>query len=259
MEKSFYSPGEQRAARVNDLFAAVAARYDLINDVQSFGLHRLWKRKVVRMAQVHPGDRALDVCCGTGDISLALARRGAQVTGLDFSRPMLNVAGERSRKLKSRETRSETADPAKFRNPAFVCGDAQHLPFPDDSFEIVTVGYGLRNLARWDAGLAEMQRVAKPGGRVLVLDFGKPKHSLWRRLYFCHLRVFVPALGRILCRNTAAYAYILESLKDYPAQEGVAAQMRALGFENVRLINFLGGVMSIHCGAKAGGSEFLPS
>ncbi len=237
MANSFYEPGSQRAARVNDLFAGIAARYDLINDVQSFGLHRFWKWRLLQLADPRPGTRALDLCCGTGDIALALAQRGAEVAGLDFSEPMLEIARRKNSKF-------------KIQNVKFLQGDAQKIPFPDNSFDIVTVGYGLRNLASLDTGLREMQRVAKPGGRLLVLDFGKPDNRWWRAIYFGYLRCFVPLLGRIFCGNPAAYAYILESLQHYPAQRGVAEKMRELGFQNVRIINFLGGMMSINCAER---------
>ena len=238
MASTFFDPGDQRAAKVGDLFARIAPRYDLINDLQSFGLHRLWKRRVIRLARPQPGERALDVCCGTGDLTLGLARCGAQVAGLDFTEPMLDVATRR---------RSE-------KRPHFVRADAQQIPFRDSSFHIVTVGYGLRNLASWETGLCEMRRVATAGGRLLVLDFGKPDNALWRKLYFGYLRIFVPWLGRVFCGNAAAYSYILESLKHYPAQHGVAAKMRDLGLVNVRVINLLGGVMTINYGEKGGGA-----
>jgi demethylmenaquinone methyltransferase/2-methoxy-6-polyprenyl-1,4-benzoquinol methylase len=236
----FYAPGEQRAAKVNDLFAAIARHYDLLNDLQSFGLHRHWKHRVVELAAVRPGQPALDVCCGTGDIALALARGGSEVTGLDFSRAMLEIA--ENRRLKS----AQSATP----NPKFIQGDAQQLPFPDNSFDAVTVGYGLRNLSSWETGLGEMLRVARPGGRLVVLDFGKPSNAVWRAIYFKHLKMTVPLLGWLFCGNADAYAYILESLKYYPAQEGVAAKMRELNLENVRVINLLGGAMAINYGEK---------
>ncbi len=134
-----------------------------------------------------------------------------------------------------------------------VCGDAQRLPFPANSFDIVTVGYGLRNLANWETGLREMQRVARSGGRLVVLDFGKPDNAFWRALYFGYLKLFVPCLGRIFCGNASAYAYILESLKHYPAQRGVAEHMRALGLTEVKVVNLLGGAMSINFGEKRNG------
>ncbi len=247
MANPFYSPGDLRAARVNALFAAIAPRYDLINDVQSFGLHRRWKWRVAELAAVRSGDRALDLCCGTGDLALALAQRGAQVVGLDFTGQMLAVAEKR--RQGSFSGPKENPQPA-IRNPQFVRGDAQQIPFADAVFDIVTVGYGLRNLASWGTGLSEMVRVAKPGGRLLVLDFGKPDQALWRLVYFSYLKLFVPILGLVFCRNAGAYAYILESLKHYPAQRGVAARMRELGLANVRIVNLLGGAISINYGER---------
>ena len=235
MSNTFYAPGEQRAAKVNDLFAAIARRYDLINDLQSFGLHRLWKRRVVNLATVKAGDRALDLCCGTGDLTLALARKGATTTGLDFSEKMLAVAAERS----------------QTQNPNFIQGDAQQVPFPENYFDIVTVGYGLRNLTSWERGVEEMVRVARPGARLIVLEFGKPANALWRTIYFTHLRLSVPLIGLLFAGNAQAYAYILESLKHYPAQLAVADKMRALKLANVRVINLLGGAMAINYSEKA--------
>ena len=237
----FYAPGEPRAAKVNDLFAAIARRYDLLNDLQSFGLHRRWKRRVAALAAAAPGARALDLCCGTGDIAFALARRGAETTGLDFSPEMLEVAESR---------RSKANRKLQVVNLKFLEGDAQQIPFPDGSFDIVTVGYGLRNLAGWERGLDEMFRVARPGARLIVLDFGKPANALWRSLYFTHLKMSVPLMGWLFCGDASAYAYILESLKHYPAQLAVAEKMRALKLENVRVINLLGGAMAINYGEK---------
>ena len=135
--------------------------------------------------------------------------------------------------------------------PRFIQGDAMRLPFPDAHFDIVTVGYGLRNLVSWEIGLREMVRVAKPGARLLVLDFGKPDNPRWRAVYFTYLRCFVPLLGLLVCQNASAYAYILESLRHYPAQRGVEARMRGLGLIQVRVENFLGGAMSINYGVKS--------
>jgi len=283
MSNAFYAPGPQRAAKVGDLFAAVARRYDFINDLQSFGLHRRWKRLAAQLASVRPGDRALDVCCGTGDLAFALAASGADVVGLDFSEAMLAVAKAKVQNQQSRAiaksnflkgsdtlpgvvanqqvgpTVSEISfgnqanvhrPPSTVPNPQFLHGDALRVPFPDASFEIVTVGYGLRNLVSWEAGLSEMTRVAKPGGRLVVLDFGKPDCVFLRTVYFTYLKLVVPLLGLIFCHNAGAYAYILESLKRYPAQRAVEAKMRELGLTNVRVVNLLGGAMSINLGQK---------
>ncbi len=242
MTNEFYKPGEQRAARVGELFATIARCYDLINDIQSFGLHRLWKRRVLQLTRVQPGERALDLCCGTGDITLALAGKGAEATGLDFSEPMLQVAREKSDRLTSAANQ-----PAKIE---FIRGDAQEIPFRENTFDVLTIGYGLRNLADLDRGLRDMLRVAKPGGRLVALEFGKPRNPLWRAIYFSYLKFMLPIFGKIFCGNSAAYAYILESLTHYPTQHEVAAKMSSLGWRNVRVFNPMGGVMSIHCAEK---------
>ena len=138
----------------------------------------------------------------------------------------------------------------EVQSPQFLHGDAQQIPFPDQSFDIVTVSYGLRNLSSWERGLSEMWRVAKPGGRLLALDFGKPDNAAWRALYFGYLRLVVPVFGKLFCSDSQAYAYILESLKHYPAQHGVAAKLQELGCCDVRIIPLLGGVMTINIGVK---------
>jgi demethylmenaquinone methyltransferase / 2-methoxy-6-polyprenyl-1,4-benzoquinol methylase len=239
VSNEFYAPGKARAAKVNQLFARIARRYDFLNDLQSFGLHRSWKQRVVALAKVTPDARALDLCCGTGDIAFALAQAGAPTTGLDFSAEMLGVAAQRKQRIA-----------AGKRAPEFIQADAQQLPFPENSFDIVTVGYGLRNLTSWERGLEEMGRVARPGARLVVLDFGKPPNALWRALYFLHLQLSVPLIGLLFCGNAQAYAYILESLKHYPAQLAVAEKMQAMNLKNIRVIHLLGGAMAINYAEK---------
>lgn len=238
MDNKFYEAGEKRAEKVNDLFAAVAPRYDLINDLQSFGMHRLWKRRLIRMAQVTPGDKALDLCCGTGDVAFALGEQGAGVLGVDFSGPMLMVAKQR-----------QVKDGVK--NVEFVRGDALRLPAEDSSVDVLTISYGLRNLSDFEGGLKEMLRVLKPGGRLLVLDFGVPDNRLWRFGYFQYLKWFVPVFGRLFCGDSDTHAYILKSLQHYPAQRGVEKLMLKLGCQDVKVVNLLGGVMGINYGVKA--------
>jgi demethylmenaquinone methyltransferase/2-methoxy-6-polyprenyl-1,4-benzoquinol methylase len=260
MSNKFYKPGSGRAAKVGDLFAIIAPRYDLINDLQSLGLHRRWKSTLVRMAAAKIGDRALDVCCGTGDIALALHRQGADVIGLDFSPAMLEMAQRRATKAqwttnrpshpiaghRNRATSSVPAAPLRF-----IRGDALQLPFADNSFDIVAVGYGLRNLASWEQGLEEMWRVSRPGARLLVLDFGKPDNRFWRRIYNAYLKFFVPLFGKVFCKDAATHAYIYASLQDYPAQRGIARKMEALGCRSVTIRNLAGGAMSINFAIKA--------
>lgn len=241
MGSKFYVPGSERAEKVGDLFATVAPQYDLINDLQSFGLHRLWKRRLVKLAQISPGDRALDVCCGTGDVSFRLAEAGADTVGFDFSDPMLAVARHRLA-----ETRP-VAGPGRLE---FQQGDALNLPFKDAGFDVVTISYGLRNLADFDRGLAELLRVLKPGGRLLVLDFGKPDFAPWRWLYFQYLRRGCPLFGQIFCDDADTHGYIYDSLLAYPAQRGVHAALAKLGCIEPRIINLWGGMMSINVAVK---------
>src|SRR5437773_6240926 len=241
MPNTYFEPGKRRAAKVHELFSRIARRYDLINDLQSFGFHRRWKRRVIELAKAAPGQQVLDVCCGTGDLALRFSRAGVLPTGLDFNDEMLANAQSKVQNLKSKVSVAEISE----RLPQFVRGDATRLPFNKSRFDVVTMGYGLRNLADWEAGLTEMQRVAKPGGRVVVLEFGKPENALWQWIYFGYLRLFVPCLGLLWAGSATAYRYVLESLRHYPGQQGVAARMREMGFVNVRVVNLAGGAMSV--------------
>lgn len=237
MSSEYYSEGPERSHRVRRLFSRIASRYDLINDLQSLGMHRLWKRTLIRSAKIRAGETALDVCCGTGDLALGLARAGARVVGSDFTPEMLVQARERPGEA------------------VWIQADALELPFHTESFDVVTIGYGLRNLSDFSAGINELARVVKPAGRLLILDFGKPANPLWRRLYFAYLRVVVPVFGLIFCRDPAAYSYILESLEHYPAQEGVAALLKQSSCAEVFVKNFFGGAMSLHVATKGGSTS----
>jgi demethylmenaquinone methyltransferase / 2-methoxy-6-polyprenyl-1,4-benzoquinol methylase len=242
MANRYYQEGEKRADGVQDLFAAVAPRYDLINDLQSFGMHRLWKRRLVRLAEVKPGEAALDLCCGTGDIAFALAREGAQVSGVDFSAAMLEVA----------RRRLTTASGGRV---TFEQGDALSLRFEANSFELVTISYGLRNLRDIDAGLREIARVTRPGGRLMILDFAFPANPVWKALYTLHLKTAVPALGRLFCGDADTHSYILESLKRYPGPAEIGRRMESTGWKDVRWWNVLGGVMTLHRGVRVDGQR----
>ena len=267
MTNRFYRPDDQRAAQVQELFATIARRYDLLNDVMSAGLHRHWKQRLVKLASVGRLENfrsgaapkafgaadnkpvVLDLCCGTGDIAFRLARDEllpGRVVGVDFTAEMLRVAAMRCNRAPARGGDG----PRAGSRLQFVQADALRLPFADNSLAAVTVGYGLRNLADLEAGLREIRRVLRPGGRLVSLDFGKPESALWRKLYFAHLRFWVPTLGWLLAGDRQAYAYILPSLENYPGQRGVQAAMTQCGFVECGFEEFVGGAMAINCGTK---------
>jgi demethylmenaquinone methyltransferase/2-methoxy-6-polyprenyl-1,4-benzoquinol methylase len=260
VESRFYQPDEHRAEKVRELFGAIARRYDLLNDIMSAGLHRCWKRRLVERGVAasvtdamsdrrRDGGRyitpqVLDLCCGTGDIAWLFARQGASVTAVDFTEEMLRVA--RARAPQSSNT------PALQHSISFVHADALQLPFPDGSFDVVSVGYGLRNLADLERGLREVLRVLRPGGKLVSLDFGKPRSRVLRFFYFGYLRIVLPVLGRVFCGDPDTHGYILASLQSYPAQEGTKKLMEECGFTGCGFEEFVGGTMAINFGSKPG-------
>ena len=231
------SDSNRHTKKVDQLFGAIAARYDLVNDIQSLGLHRVWKRRVVALSNFREGKIGLDLCCGTGDIAIGLAKRGGALVGIDLNRPMLLQAAARLAKRGDQCVRLAQAD-------------ALNLPLGNHSLDLVTIGYGLRNLGSMEDGLREITRVLKPGGRLLILDFGKPANRLLRSAYYLYLAWILPVFGWLCCGNASAYAYILDSLKKYPAQKGVAAKLDLLGYKSVQIIDIMGGTMSIHVAIK---------
>lgn len=227
-----------KAARVREVFDGVSSRYDLMNDFMSLGLHRAWKAFAVAISGVRPGDRVLDVAGGSGDLTRAFARRvGAQgeVWLTDINARMLALGRDR------------LLD-AGLAVPVARC-DAERLPFPARSFDCVSVGFGLRNMTRKDAALAEMGRVLKPGGRLLVLEFSKvwaPLRAAYDRYSFGVL----PWLGARLAGDAAAYRYLAESIRVHPDQPALAAMMERAGLERVEYFNLAGGVAAVHRGYK---------
>ena len=228
MESKFYQVDEHRAEKVRELFATIARRYDLLNDIMSAGLHRRWKRRLVELAG-EPRD-VLDLCCGTGDIAL---RFRARVVGVDFTEEMLRVAAAR-----------------EHSKISWIRADALRLPFADNSFDVVSVGYGLRNLADIEQGLREVWRVLRPGGKFVSLDFGKPESATFRALYFGYLRIVLPILGRLFCGDPDTHAYILTSLRNYPAQRGIKEMMTSQGYRDCAFEEFWLGSMAINYGSK---------
>jgi demethylmenaquinone methyltransferase / 2-methoxy-6-polyprenyl-1,4-benzoquinol methylase len=218
---------------VRRLFATIADRYDFITVVLSYGQDRRWKRRLVDLAAPHPGTRALDLATGTGDIAFALAARGADVVGLDVTPRMIDLA----------QLKNLPAGPA---SPAFLVADMLALPFPPASFDLVTTGYGLRNVPDLTMAIDEIRRVLRPGGRLLSLDFNRPDNAMLRRIYLAYLTVVGGTLGFVLHGDPDVYRYIPASIRQYPGASRVAALMRERGFANAVRYPVLGGLMAIH-------------
>jgi demethylmenaquinone methyltransferase/2-methoxy-6-polyprenyl-1,4-benzoquinol methylase len=228
----------EKAKRVGDVFRSVAPSYDVMNDLMSLGLHRAWKRFALEMSGVREGSRVLDVASGSGDLAAAFARRAGatgEVWMTDINGAMLAVG------------RDKLIDQGVFA-PLALC-DAEKLPFPSNTFDCVSVAFGLRNMTRKEAALAEMARVARPGGRVLVLEFSRPWKPL-ARAYDAYSFTVLPALGKYVAKDEAAYRYLAESIRMHPDQETLKAMMAAAGLEAVDYFNLAAGIVALHRGFK---------
>jgi demethylmenaquinone methyltransferase/2-methoxy-6-polyprenyl-1,4-benzoquinol methylase len=226
------------ASSVRAMFASVARRYDLLNRLLSCGIDRRWRRAAVRFAGVRPGELAADVCAGTGDLALLLARRGLRVVGVDFCCEML----ERTRRK----------EPGVVPRPLFVAGDALALPLPDRAFDLVTVAFGVRNLADPERGLAELRRVLRPGGRAIVLEFCMPRGAVLGPLYRFYFQRVVPRVGRLVSDAKTAYDYLPRSVRAFPQAEGFLPLLTAAGFTACRMQLLSGGIAALYRGEAAG-------
>ncbi|MEX0733014.1 MAG: class I SAM-dependent methyltransferase [Steroidobacteraceae bacterium] len=229
----------EKTARVRGVFDSVAANYDLMNDLMSGGLHRLWKRFALTQTGLRPGQRALDVASGTGDLGAGLARQVGP-TGLavltDINRDMLSRGRDR------------LLDRGFSRQVAFAIANAECLPFADRSFDCVTIGFGLRNVTDKPAALASMRRVLRPGGRLLVLEFSKPQLAALQPAYDAYSFSVLPRLGGIVAGDEASYRYLAESIRMHPDQQALAALIRDAGFDDCRWHNLAGGIVALHIG-----------
>ncbi|MDX1450925.1 MAG: bifunctional demethylmenaquinone methyltransferase/2-methoxy-6-polyprenyl-1,4-benzoquinol methylase UbiE [Oleiphilaceae bacterium] len=232
---------EEKVKRVADVFHSVAGKYDLMNDMMSFGIHRIWKRLTIESSGVRPGHKVLDIAGGTGDLTQQFAKRvgeQGQVVLADINSSMLQVGRDR------------LLDRGYGSNIEFVQANAECLPFPDNYFNCISIAFGLRNVTDKDAALRSMQRVLKPGGRLLVLEFSKPNNPLLSKAYDHYSFSALPMMGQLITQDSESYRYLAESIRMHPDQETLKNMMIDAGFEQCRYHNMTGGNVALHTGIK---------
>ena len=231
----------EKAGRVREVFDSVASRYDLMNDLMSMGVHRLWKRFALAQTGLRPGQQALDVAGGTGDLSIGMARqvgREGQVTLTDINENMLG------------EGRGRLVDAGIVGNVRCAVADAEKLPFPDREFDCVMIGFGLRNVTDKPAALAEMFRVLRPGGQLLVLEFSHPTAPGLKPVYDAYSFGVLPLMGKLVAGDSDSYRYLAESIRMHPKQDELKALFEEAGFEQCRYHNLTGGIVALHRGYR---------
>ncbi len=232
---------EEKAGKVAEVFHSVAGKYDLMNDLMSGGVHRLWKRMTIEMSGVRRGNSVLDIAGGTGDLTAKFSRivgpEGTVVLA-DINDSMLKVGRDR------------LMDRGMVNNIKFSQADAQYLPFPDNTFDVITIAFGLRNVTDKDLALRSILRVLKPGGRLLVLEFSKPDNPLLSKVYDTYSFSILPKLGKLFASDADSYQYLAESIRMHPDQETLQGMMDSAGFENTDFHNMTGGIVALHRGVK---------
>ena len=233
-------PEAEKAGRVRGVFNSVASKYDVMNDVMSLGIHRIWKDAMMDWLAPRPGQRLLDVAGGTGDISFRFLKRAGHghATVLDLTEPMLREGRRRA----EAEALSQSLD--------WVVGDAMALPFPDSSFDVYTISFGIRNVTRPQAALAEAYRVLRPGGRLMVLEFSQLPNDGLQKLYDLYSFNVIPRMGQVIAGDRDSYQYLVESIRRFPDQETFLGMVRAAGFENAKFRNLSLGIAALHSGWK---------
>ncbi|MBB5211613.1 bifunctional demethylmenaquinone methyltransferase/2-methoxy-6-polyprenyl-1,4-benzoquinol methylase UbiE [Microbulbifer hydrolyticus] len=234
-------PVDEKAGRVADVFHSVAARYDVMNDLMSGGIHRLWKRFTIELSAARPGQTILDIAGGTGDLTARFSRivgPTGKVVLADINESMLKVGRDR------------LLDRGIAGNVETVQADAQYLPFPDNTFDCITIAFGLRNVTDKDLALRSMLRVLKPGGRLLVLEFSKPESKLLEKVYDQYSFRLLPFMGKLVADDADSYRYLAESIRMHPDQETLKDMMVEAGFVDCEFHNMTGGIVALHKGIK---------
>ncbi|WP_043933600.1 demethylmenaquinone methyltransferase [Bacillus sp. EB01] len=226
--------------RVHSVFESISDNYDKMNSVISFKMHLAWRKDTMKRMNVQPGSKALDVCCGTADWSVALAEavgKEGHVTGLDFSKNMLKIGQKKIKEL-------------NLSNVDLIHGNAMELPFPDNSFDYVTIGFGLRNVPDYLQVLSEMRRVLKPGGVAVCLETSQPTMPVYRQLYFFYFRYIMPVFGKLFAKSYEEYSWLQESARDFPGMKELARMFEKAGFAKVTYKAYSGGAAAVHFGYK---------
>lgn len=234
-------PVEEKAARVADVFHSVAQRYDIMNDLMSMGIHRLWKRATLERAAARPGHHILDIAGGTGDLTAKFAKQvgpTGRVVLADINASMLNVGRDKLMNL------------GMGQDVEYVQANAEALPFPDNTFDRITIAFGLRNVTDKDKALRSMARVLKPGGRLLVLEFSKPTNAVFEKVYDQYSFQILPRIGQLVTQDGDSYRYLAESIRMHPDQPTLKAMMQDAGFDRVEYTNMTGGIVALHTGVK---------
>jgi demethylmenaquinone methyltransferase/2-methoxy-6-polyprenyl-1,4-benzoquinol methylase len=232
---------KEKAGRVAGVFHSVADNYDLMNDLMSAGIHRLWKHMTIEMSGVRKGHKVLDIAGGTGDLAAKFSKivgSEGSVVLADINESMLKVGRDR------------LIDRGITENVTFSQADAQYLPFPDDTFDVITIAFGLRNVTDKDMALRSMLRVLKPGGKLLILEFSKPTSSLLSKIYDTYSFNVIPRLGKVFANDSDSYKYLAESIRMHPDQSTLLQMLNSAGFENTDFHNMTGGVVALHRGIK---------
>ncbi len=230
----------QTKSHVHDLFESIAGKYDFMNDLLSFRRHKAWRRITMKKMDVKPGQTALDLCCGTCDWTIALAKasESGKVTGLDFSQNMLNVGAKK------------VAESNLDKQISLVQGNAMELPFEDNSFDFVTIGFGLRNVPDYDQVLREMNRVVKPGGKVVCLELSKPSWQPFKGIYYLYFERILPRIGKLVAKRFQEYQWLPESLKYFPNAKELKVMFEKAGMEQVTINSLTFGIAALHIGTK---------